>query len=71
MDHVDYLYVRVRTEELLARMSESETIAVHSGGMTAAKPDSVKPVRVSLWRKLRRAIQMRRRSIRVLSDVSR
>jgi len=71
MDHIDYLYVRIKTEELLARLNESETIAVQSGGMAAAKPDPVKPRRFALWYRLRRAIRMRKRSIRVLSDVAR
>ncbi len=71
MDHIDYLYVRVRTEELLARLSESETITVNSGGMVAAPRDPVKPAASSFWRRLRRAVQLRRRSIRVLSDAPR
>ena len=71
MDNVDYLYVRIRTEELLARIGESETINVTTGGVPAAKPEAVKPQRFALWHRLRRAIQLRRRSIRILSDAHR
>ncbi len=71
MDHVDFLYVRVRMEELLARMGESETVAVHSGGLSASKPDAVAPRRGIGWQRLRHAIQRRRRSIRVLPDSAR
>jgi len=69
MDNVDYLYVRVRTEELLARIGESEAVNVTSSGMAAAPPNpSRPPCRRGLWRRLRRAIQLRRRSIRILPD---
>lgn len=71
MDNVDFLYVRIRMEELLARMGESETLPVHAGGLSAAKPDSVAPHRGDFWGRLRRAIQRRRRSIRVLPDSAR
>lgn len=71
MDNVDFLYVRIRMEELLARMGESETVAVHSGGLSAAKPVAVAPREDKFWPRLRRAIQRRRRSIRVLPDSAR
>jgi len=69
MDNVDFEYVRMRSEELLAGIGEADDFA--DSGVVAAEPDPVESRRYTLWHRLRRAIQMRRRSIRVLSDVPR
>lgn len=71
MDNVDFEYVRMRSAELLAHINEDETTDVTAEGTAAAKSDSVTPQRFAVWRRVYRAIQMRRRSIRILSDATR
>jgi hypothetical protein len=65
MDNIDYLYVRIKSDEMLTRLGESEAISLAPGALAAA-PAAPVP-RNDAWSRLRRFVRLRRRSMRVLS----
>jgi len=66
MDNIDYLYVRIKTYEMLARLGESEAISLAPGALAAAPATPVP--RTGIWSRLLRFVRLRRRSMHVLSD---